>query len=200
MIKKISLLTILVLCLSFGARAQKFAIKSDVLQWATTTPNISGEVALAPRLTFVLAGANNPWTFSDNKKLKHWKLESEFKYWLWEAFNGHFFSVGGQYSQYNAGGIKLPFGLLSGLGEFRYQGDMYGVGFSYGYQWMIAPRWGLEAQIGFGYQKYSYSQYECRTCGSPVGADGIAIGGAATQNKHYFGPTKLALSFVYIIR
>lgn len=200
MIKKISILIVLVLCTSSLSWAQKFALKSDIVQWATTTPNLSGEVSLAPRLSLVLSGANNPWTFSDNKKFKHWKVESELKYWLWESFNGHFFSVGGQYAQYNTGGIRLPFGLLPSWGDSRYQGDMYGAGFSYGYQWMLSPRWGFEAQVGFGYQRYTYRQYECRTCGLPVDSSGYPVGQSPVQTKHYFGPTKLALSFIYIIR
>lgn len=200
MIKKLTL-SVLFAFLGIGVLfAQKFAIKTNVLQWATTTPNIAAEVAFAPRWTFALSGANNPWVFSDNKKLKHWLIEPEVRFWLWEPMNGHFFGIGGQYGQYNVGGIKMPFGIAPDLENYRYQGDMYGIGITYGYQWMLSSRWGLEGSVGLGYQHHSYHKYQCRNCGLPVGPDGTPVGEAPLLTKNYFGPTKAALSLIFIIR
>ena len=32
--------------------------------------------------------------------------------------------------------------------NYRYQGNLYGAGLSYGYQWLLSNRWSMEAVIG----------------------------------------------------
>ena len=36
--------------------------------------------------------------------------------------------------------------------KYRYQGNTYGAGLSYGYQWILTPRWSIEGSIGVGYK------------------------------------------------
>ncbi len=93
-----------------------------------------------------------------------------------------------QYGRYNAGGIKLPLRIYTGLADHRYEGYLTGAGISYGYQWYLSPRWNLEAQFGFGYSYMHYKEYECRQCGEQLGKN----------HKHYFGPTKVGVSLVYL--
>lgn len=95
------------------ADAQKLAVKANALSWFTTTPQAEVEGAVGARWTVGLAGSWNPWKFGDNKKFKHWELRPMGRYWLWEAFNGHFFGLSGEYGQYNVGGMRAtPFGLM----------------------------------------------------------------------------------------
>lgn len=194
MIKR-TLFFLLILGWIYPASAQKIAVKTNLLQWATTTPNLGAEVALSRRTTVELSWAYNPWTFSDNRKLQHWKLQPEFRFWFWEPFNGHFLGLNAVYSEFNAGGIKL----LPKLADYRYEGKLYGGGLTYGYQWMLSNRWVLEASLGAGYQHIRYHQYQCRTCGLPTGADGKPLGESPLQTKRYFGVTKAAVSLIYII-
>lgn len=72
--------------------AQDIAVKTNLLYWATSTPNIGFEFGLGKRTTLDLVGGYNPWTLNkdDNKKIKHWMVMPEFRYWLCERFNGHF--------------------------------------------------------------------------------------------------------------
>ena len=42
------------------------------------------------------------------------------------------------------------------MGHDRYDGSLYGVGISYGYQWIISKRWSMEATIGVGYARLKY--------------------------------------------
>ena len=77
------------------ADAQKLAVKANALSWFTTTPQAEVEGAVGARWTVGLAGSWNPWKFGDNKKFKHWELRPMGRYWLWEAFNGHFFGLSG---------------------------------------------------------------------------------------------------------
>lgn len=85
---------------------------------------------------------------------------------------------------------SAPSGCATNLETNRYQGDLYGIGLAYGYQWILSPHWNFEAAVGVGYGFTHYKYYECRTCGNYKG----------TEDKHLFMPTKLALSFIYIIK
>ena len=143
-----------------------------------------------------VAGSWNPWKFGDNKKFKHWELRPMGRYWLWEAFNGHFFGVNAEYAQFNVGGMKAtPFGLMfSDTDKTRYEGSYFGAGISYGYSWMLSPRWSIEGEVGVGYRQSSYRSYDCVTCGRP------RVDGDPKQNKGYFGPTRLAVSVIFMIK
>ena len=53
---------------------------------------------------------------------------------------------------FNAGQVPLPFGIFPDVKKYRYQGNTYGAGLSYGYQWILTPRWSIEGSIGVGYK------------------------------------------------
>lgn len=163
----------------------KFAVKTNALYWATTTPNLGMEFALSRKHTLDISGNWNPFTFSNHKKLKHWGVQPEFRYWTCERFNGHFFGLHAHYADFNVGGIKQL-----GLKNKRYQGELYGGGVSYGYQWILSNRFNLEATVGVGYARINYDKYKCGKCGEKI-KDG---------NKNYFGPTKVGLTLIYVIK
>ncbi len=107
-------------------QAQDIAVKTNALYWLTTTPNLGVEFAVGDQTTFSLEGGYNPWTLNkeENRKLKHWMVLPEFRYWLCEAFNGHFFGVNSGYTFFNISGMPIPFHSrgdprlpLSGLGH-----------------------------------------------------------------------------------
>lgn len=180
--------------LSAAAFAQKgdsgvyrpvFAVKTNALYWATTTPNLGFEVALSPKTTLDVSGNYNPWTFSDNRKLKHWLVQPEVRYWLCDRFNGHFFGIHAHYAEFNVGGIKML-----GLKNRRYQGNLYGGGLSYGYHWILRKHWSMEAVIGVGYAHIEYDRYKCGKCGSKI----------KSGHKDYVGVTKVGINLIYVIK
>ena len=174
------------LCIAIGSiAAQKVALKSNLLYDATTTLNVGLEVGLSPKWSLDLPVNYNPWEFSDNKKLKHWLVQPELRYWFCERFNGHFLGLHGHASQFNVGGIKL-----FGLEDSRFEGNLYGGGLSYGYHWILNTRWSIEATIGLGYAYIDYTEYECARCGSEKDKG----------TRNYFGPTKAGISLIYIIK
>lgn len=170
--------------------AQRIALKTNALYWATTTPNIGAELKVAPRWTLGLTAGYNPFTFSENAKLKHVLIEPEARYWLCSTYAGHFVGVNALYSHYNAGNIDVPFGIFPELDDHRFQGDIGAVGVLYGYSWMLGRRWSLEAAIGIGVGVTHYKKYMCEVCGSQVDED----------TRWLFMPTKLAVSVVYYIK
>lgn len=160
-------------------------IKTNVIYDLTSTLNLGAEFRLSEYLSLDISFNYNPWTFSNNRKLKHFLIQPELRSWINESFKGHFLGAHLIYSHYNAG--NLPFGSLK---NYRYQGDAYGIGFSYGYQWILSPLWSIEATFGLGYIYLDYKRYECETCGSELGK----------SSKNYIGPTKVGLSLIYILK
>jgi Protein of unknown function (DUF3575). len=161
------------------------ALKTNLLYWATTTPNLGLEIGLSKKITLDISGNYNPWSFSDNKKVKHWLVQPELRYWTCERFNGHFFGLHGHYAQFNFSCIK-PLGMKG----HRYEGDLYGAGLSYGYHWILNKRWSVEATIGVGWAHVDYDKYSCNECSAKIKSD----------NKNYFGPTKVGINLIYVIK
>lgn len=173
------------------------ALRTNLLYWGTLTPNLGIELGVSPHSTFLLTGSINPWKAknpdTENKMLKHWLVSLEYRYWFCERFNGHFIGVHGYGGHYNISGYKIPFVFKEKKSDkYRYNGDIYGAGISYGYQFMLGKCWNLElnAGVGFGYTKYD--RRECPRC------DYSNI--LEKQSRTFFAPTKLGISIIYIIK
>ena len=199
--KRFLIIAVFALVASMGsASAQKVAIKTNALYWATATPNVGMEFAMADRWTFELEGGYNPWTLNseNNMKVKHWLVSPEVRYWFCESFLGHFIGINANYSQFNGAGhplLPVFFNLSSDVPETdlrtsRIEGWAAGAGLTYGYAFPIARRWNLELTGGFGIWYSEYDQYESRKCG---------LFQQAVQ-KYALGPTALGISFIYMIK
>jgi len=189
----ISLLSMLLLFSATGY-GQKVGVKTNALYWATTTPNIGVEVALSQKFTLGLSAGWNPFdlrkkTYEDGmiveSKIKHVLLMPELKYWNCQSFQRSFWGIHGIYSHFNMGGISF----INQLKDYRFQGDAYGGGISYGYQWALGNRWGLETSIGAGYLHLDYKKYSKEKCGEFLG----------DFTHNYVGLTKIGLSFIYFL-
>ncbi len=163
-----------------------FAVKTNVLSDATLSPSLAFELGLGPKSSLDLYGAYNNWTFSDNKKWKHWIAQPGIRWWTCERFDGSFFGVHLHGGEFNVGGVG-PFKTLK---ENRYEGWFVGGGVSYGYQWTLSNRFSLEAEIGAGYARMWYDKFGCAECAPKIGE--------GTYN--YFGPTKAILNLVFFLR
>lgn len=190
--KKFTISSIILFLFVLGSHAQSVGLKTNIAHWATmATPNIGIEMALNRKYTLEVDAGYNPFTFSDNKKFKHWLVQPELRYWTCESFNGHFFGVHALAAEYNVGGIDLPIGRLKNIKNERYEGYAFGGGISYGYQWPIAKRMNLELSIGAGYAYLLYDKYNCVLCGEKLESD---------VKENYFGVTKAAISLIYFIK
>lgn len=169
--------------------AQEVVLKSNLLYWSTGTPNIGIELAAGKKYSINISGGYMPFEYSENKKLKHWVIQPELRYWPCETFNGHFFGIHALGGQFNSGGIKMPFNIFPSLEKNRYQGWGAGAGISYGYHLMLSRRWSLEFSLGLGYAYLKYKKYKCVQCGGPQKED----------HTNYLGPTKLAINLIYVL-
>ena len=71
LMKRYLIIAVLAFLASMGsASAQKVAVKTNALYWATATPNLGFEFALGERWTFELEGGYNPWMLNAEKNMK----------------------------------------------------------------------------------------------------------------------------------
>ncbi|MDR2001484.1 MAG: DUF3575 domain-containing protein [Prevotella sp.] len=163
-------------------------LKNNLIHDATTTLNFGAEFYLSRKFTLDIPFDYNPWTFSNNKKIKHWLVQPELRYWINKSFDGSFWGIHLHGSQFNTANI---------IDRYRYEGWLSGVGISFGHQWHLSDRWAIEATLGVGYAYIDYTKYTfenkspegCRVCGQKLALD----------NKHYWGPTRIGLSISYVI-
>lgn len=189
---------LLILCLlSFYLPAQNelteskgtiVGIKTNVPYWGTATFNLGAEVRLGRHWTLDAEVGLNPFDGKNDdgsygKSLKHLRVHPELRYWFCESFYRHFVGLHVPYLLYNVSDIKLL-----GAENERHQGWGTGVGVSYGYSWLLSEHWNLEASVGIGYLYLESDKYPCTSCGSKM----------ETVKKHYFGPTQLGVSFIYL--
>lgn len=182
-------LFLLLLGVYLNGYSQNIAIRVNAL------PAIDGALgggisyAIGAKSTMELTGSLRPWKRREDYVNRYWLLQPEYKYWTCQKYNGTFWGVYLNGAQFNIGGKKLPFGIFPRLKEHRYEGWLVGGGISYGYQWMLNSHWNVEASLGIGYEFIRYKQYNCvKKC-------------AGLRNKgkhHYIGPTKTAISLVYL--
>ncbi|MGL4851893.1 MAG: DUF3575 domain-containing protein [Phocaeicola sp.] len=164
------------------------AIKTNLLLDAFRIPSLGLEIGLGQRVTLDLPVYYNPWKYSDQKEYKLLIAQPEIRYWFCDKFNGHFMGLHLLAGKYNVAGIKPPFALWDDMKEFRYKGDTYGAGITYGYQFILGHHWNLEASIGVGYAHVKYKKFPCADCGEMI----------EKSHKNYWGPTKANISLIYL--
>ncbi|MDE6459139.1 MAG: DUF3575 domain-containing protein [Muribaculum sp.] len=180
------------LFVGFSVKSQNIAIKSNLLYDAIAVANLGVEAPLAPRWTLDVSANLNAWAINQHK-WKHWLVQPEVRYWLCDRFQGHFFGLHAIAGQYNVGNLHNNIHFLgtdfSDLTHNRYQGWMFGAGLAYGYSWILAKHWNIEAEIGLGWIHTRSDVYPCADCGTKLAED---------KNHDYVGPTKAAVSLIYL--
>ena len=166
------------------------AASANMLHNLTTSMNLGVEVGLSRKMTVSVPVTLNPWTYNkiENVKSKFLLLQPELRYWTCEAFDGHFFGLHAQYAYYNMGGLpRKPFSDT--MNQYRHEGWLAGAGLSYGFVFPISARWGLEGNIGFGFARLNYNQFQCQSCAKQI----------KNETKTYWGVTRAGISLVYYI-
>ena len=190
MTRKLIICAVLAMSALSAAYGQKIALKTNALYWATTTPNLGIEASLGRKHSVQLFYGLNPWKQSggDHTSLRHWLLMPEYRYWFCQSFNGWFIGAHLMGGEFNMASVDLPFGVFNELEDHRYEGWYAGGGITAGYQWPLSKHWNIEASLGIGYDYIKYDKFRCGECGERLKSD----------HTDYFGPTKLALSVLYI--
>jgi hypothetical protein len=149
--------------------------------------------------------------------LQHWVIQPEVKWWVCEKFYGHYLGLHGVYGSYDVGGVHyLPESIgdgftitegpnkgklqKDGLRNMRFQGTMLGGGISYGYHYIISNRFSLDFSLGLGYVSLNYDKYAAIDGVEKNVINGIDANLVKKTQMDYFGPTKIGITAVYILK
>ena len=181
--------------------SQKVALKNNLAYDALKTPNLSLELSIGRKWTLDTQVGMNFFFYTQDATSSHYRtkknqsLAGSARASLLDmrCLQRWFFGVHMHGGQMNVGGVNIPFVLQNGDGKMskhRYEGYFLGGGLSAGYQWIISSRFNMEASLGVGYIHARYDKYKCTTCGKKLG----------TGSSDYIGPTKAAISIIYLLK
>ncbi len=161
------------------------AVKTNLPYLATGTVNVAVELGLGRRWTLDLTAAWNPiqWQVGGTNQL--WFGQPELRVWLCERFERHFFGIHALYGHFGQIDILTPTFV-----RHRYKGRAYGAGISWGYHTPLARRWALEFSLGGGWIRLDYDKFDCHECDDHIGSEKL----------DWYGPTKAAISLIYMIK
>ena len=158
--------------------SQKIAVKTNLLEWATISPNISAEVVVCPTMSLDLTASFNKWTPFANAKFDHLRIQPEIRYWFQRPMAQHFLGFTLLYIDYD----------MKSKGVCH-DGQAVGGGFTYGYDFVLSKRWNLELTAGVG----TICRFERRY------DEGSAYP-VSTNNKGWcLIPVKLGVTLSYVI-
>lgn len=163
--------------LTAEAKPYCLALRTNLLQWATLTPNIGLEWRIDPNWSVQANVAYTYWSWSSgDRRYSVLDLSPEVRRYLGATRRGYI-------------------GLMGQFGNFNYkfsqtgkQGDFYGVGIVGGYQLPVGRCLTLDFGAGIGYVHADYDKYR-RIAGYNVRS------GSGTKN--YFGLNRLTVGLVW---
>ena len=172
------------------ARQPRVALRTNLLYDATLSPNLGVDVRVDSAWTVGLLAGLNAWDIdkTENKKWRHALFSLRARKYRDSLFYKGYFEGDLIYSHFNVGNTKIPFGLYKGAQDRRLQGDLFALGGKYGYSWIMARKWRIEAEAGVAVGYAWFKEYECPHCGTYLG-DGDRI----------FLLPQLGINVVYII-
>lgn len=124
---------------TLGAKAQRFAVQTDALQWAIVSPNVGFDVALAQHHALSFSASACPIELTDRASVTHLTIEPQYKYWFTMPFFGHYVGASLLYSSYD----------LS-LRNIARTGNLLAACVDYGYSLILGRRWNLIPHVGLG--------------------------------------------------
>lgn len=182
MLKKLLRLFLFVLLLAGaeGAMAQRVALRTNLVDWAMLSPNLTVEARLSHRLTLGMGFAGNPLKLKiADCRLNTFRFQPELRYWFNRPMARHYMGVA----------------ALASLYDFRHkgtvsQGDIFALGLTYGYALVLSRQWNVEFTLGAGIGKTRYFKY----------AENAAKPKNPNNSKWIPVPMNIGVSFAYIFK
>ncbi len=182
-IKKVTWLILWILVAFWSApevEAQRLALKTNALEYAALSPNLTFEARISRKLSLQLGVAANPFSFAvANTRLTNFRVEPELRYWFNRPMARHFIALSATAGTYNMR-----------FGDKILIGDALLAGLSYGYAVVLSDHWNMEAEIGVGvgsFKAYKYSRPEAKPA-EPNFSRMLPV------------PVRFGLSFAYIFK
>ena len=171
-------------------RQPRVALRTNLLYDATLSPNLGLDVRVDSAWTVGLLAGINAWDIDKekNKKWRHALFSFRARNYRTELFHKNYIEFDAIYSHFNVGNTKIPFGLYSAVKDRRLQGDLVALGGKYGYSWILARHWRIEAEAGVAVGYAWFKEYDCDHCGTYYG-----------KGDRIFLLPQLGINVVYII-
>lgn len=152
----------------------RIALRTNLLYDATLSPNLGVEVRVDSAWTVGLLAGINAWDVdkAKNRKWRHMLFSLRARKFLNDSvFHKGYIEADVIYSHFNVGNVKFPFGLYKSVRDRRLQGDLVALGGKYGYSWILARNWRIEAEAGVAVGYAWFKEYDCPHCGTFLGND-----------------------------
>ena len=171
--------------LPFTARAERFALSTNLLGYAQLgTMNVEASYAVARKWSLTAGMRYNPFTYNKGD------VDNQFQYrqqsysvgarlWPWHTWSGWWFAAKARYQEYNMGGIISP---------ETSEGDRAGLGLYFGYTLMMSRHFNIEFGSGFWAGVDVYRRYSCPICGLTTDEG----------RKAFILPDDIMVSLVYV--
>ena len=156
-----------------------FALRTNLLRWATLTPDLGIEWRINPSWSLLVNGSWTSWSWNDRyRRYALWEVSPEVRYYIGKENRGY---IG---AMYKAGSFNYK---LSGTGR---QGDIMGGGITGGYVLRLNKALDLDFNLGVGCIHADYERYTV--------IDGVRVRqGEGTKN--WWGPIHAGVTLVWTI-
>lgn len=154
-----------------------FALRANLLRWATLTPDLGLEWRVHPSWGILVNGSWTSWSWNGNdRRYALWEVAPEVRYYMGKEKRGYLGAM------FKAGQFNYK---LSATGK---QGDLMGGGITGGYQMRLSDALSLDFNVAVGYLHADYEKYEV--------IDGVRVR-AGKETKNWWGPVNAGVTLVW---
>lgn len=165
--------------LNTNERVYSFALRANLLRWATLTPDLGIEWRINGHVGIGVNGSWTSWSWDDkNRRHALWEVAPEARYYIGKEKRGY---IG---AMYKAGEFNYKFS------ETGKQGDLTGGGITGGYQLKLNKALLMDFSLGLGCIRADYEKYTV--------IDGIRVR-QGKESKNWWGPTSAGVTLVWTI-
>ncbi len=161
------------------ATSYHFALRANLLRWATLTPDLGVEWRINRHVGIAVNGSYTSWTWNDSdRRYALWEVNPEVRYYIGKEKRGY---IG---AMYKVGQFNYKFS------ETGKQGDLMGGGITGGYQLKLNRALSLDFSLGVGCVHADYEKYTV--------IDGVRVRDGK-ETKNWWGPTQAGVTLVWTI-
>lgn len=156
-----------------------FALRANLLRWATLTPDLGVEWRINRHVGIAVNGSWISWSWDDkNRRYALWEVNPEVRYYIGKEKRGY---IG---AMYKVGQFNYK------LSETGRQGDLMGGGITGGYQLKLNKALAIDFNLGIGYIHADTEKYTV--------IDGTRVR-QGKESEDWWGPTSAGVTLVWTI-
>ncbi|MEG1729802.1 MAG: DUF3575 domain-containing protein [Bacteroidaceae bacterium] len=162
-----------------ASRPSTFALRANLLRWATLTPDLGLEWRLHRQISMLVRGTWTSWSWNDkDRRYALWCVSPEVRYAIGKQKRGF---VG---AMYHFGAFHYKFGKTGKQGNYQ------GGGITGGYRLPLSNTFSLEFHLGAGYTFADYDNY--------VVDQSIRVR-CGNETKKYWGINQFGITWIWNI-